>query len=387
MNSSKMAPEDANSDSKEKVKKPPIETDSWCYRDKEDDVHHDFAWTITNFSRKISTVPNGEYIESDKFSVTAHGMDLEWQLCLYPAGKDSEDEEHVSILLELVSRSLTATFSGKIEFSVTSANLDKIFRKKKSIKESDTQIGRPMFGLLAAKFIPHNLLRMDQQNNQISPEDRLTVLCDITIDGKDSQHSGTNQVVVKKPDTTKICPEKMSNDFSALLESGQFSDVTIKCEGHSISCHKTILGARSPVFNAMFIHNMTENQSRTIDIIDLDVETVRDMLKYIYAGRIENLNTRSPRLLEAADKYDLSELKEVCEDTLCSSLSVDSCFECLVLADLHKAVELKAAAVKFIVDRSAEFVNQIDRFKAYPDLIAELFKAIAKSPPSKRRKT
>ena len=100
-------------------------------------------------------------------------MELEWQLCLYPSGKDCEDEEHVSILLELVSRwifskllvgglllmtcfrSLTATFSGKIEFSVVSANGEKVFRKKKSIKESDTQIGRPMFGLLAAKFIPH----------------------------------------------------------------------------------------------------------------------------------------------------------------------------------------------------------------------------------------
>ena len=102
------------------VKKPPIETASWCFRDKEEDVHHDFAWTITNFSRKINLVPNGknslhcfcsiyqlsgEYIESDKFFVSAHGMDLEWQLCLYPSGKDCDDEEHVSILLELVSRS------------------------------------------------------------------------------------------------------------------------------------------------------------------------------------------------------------------------------------------------------------------------------------------
>lgn len=140
-------------------------------------------------------VPNGEYIESDKFSVTAHGMDLEWQLCLYPSGKDCEDEEHVSILLELVSRSLTATFSGKIEFSVVSTNGEKVFRKKKSIKESDTQIGRPMFGLLAAKFIPHNLLRLDQQNNQITPDDKLTVLCEITIDGKDVQQSGQAQVI------------------------------------------------------------------------------------------------------------------------------------------------------------------------------------------------
>ena len=102
-------------------------------------------------------------------------------------------------------------------------------------------------------------------------------------------------------------------DYNNLLETGTFSDVTIKCEGVELACHKVILGARSPVFNAMFVHNMTESQEKKIDIEDLDIETVKDMLKYMYAGKIENLNTRSPRLLEAADKYQLSELKEICE--------------------------------------------------------------------------
>ena len=36
---------------------------------------------------------------------------------------------------------------------------------------------------------------------------------------------------------------------------------------------------RSPVFNAMFIHNMTENQKKEIEIEDLEIETVQDMLK------------------------------------------------------------------------------------------------------------
>ena len=63
--------------------------------------------------------------------------------------------------------------------------------------------------------------------------------------------------------------------------------------------------------------------------------------RYIYAGKIENLNTRSPRLLEAADKYQLSELKEICEEMLCSSLTVETCLECLVLADMHNAADLK----------------------------------------------
>ena len=87
----------------------------------------------------------------------------------------------------------------------------------------------------------------------------------------------------------------MSSDFNFLLESGQFSDVTIKCEGTRLSCHKVILGARlvvleaskgklkplnprSPVFNAMFIHNMTENQKKEIDIEDLEIDTVKDLL-------------------------------------------------------------------------------------------------------------
>jgi len=371
-----------------KEKKPPIETASWCYRDKEEDVHHDFAWTITNFSRKINGVPNGEYIESDKFSVSAHGMDLEWQLCLYPAGKDGEDEEHVSILLELVSRSLTATFSGKIEFSVVSDTGEKVFRKKKSIKESDTQIGRPMFGLLAAKFIPHNLLKMDSQSNQITPSDKLTVLCEITIDGKDVQQSGKQQSDSKP--STKVCLEKLSLDLSKLLEDQQFSDITIVCQdgGNEIKipAHKTILGSRSPVFNAMFNTNMTETQTREVNIIDLNISTVKDMLRYMYIGTIDDLNTRSPNLLEAADKYQLSELKEMCEDTLCANLSVENSLECLVLADLHNAQELKQASVKFIVEHSSDFIDQIDKFKAYPDLIAELFKAMARSPTNKRRK-
>jgi len=68
------------------------------------------------------------------------------------------------------------------------------------------------------------------------------------------------------------------------------------------------------------------------------------------------------------------------------ALDVDTCLECLVLADLHNAEELKDAAVKFVVEHSTEFVEQVDKFKSYPGLMAELFKAMARSPPNKRRK-
>ena len=39
-------------------------------------------------------------------------------------------------------------------------------------------------------------------------------------------------------------------------------------------------------------------------------------------------------------------------------MTVDTCLECLVLADLHNAEELKNASVKFVVEHSEDFVDQ-----------------------------
>lgn len=53
---------------------------------------------------------------------------------------------------------------------------------------------------------------------------------------------------------------------------------------------------------------------------------------------------RLPRL----PQYALERLKVMCEDALCTSLSVDNAAEILILADLHSADQLKTQAVDFI---------------------------------------
>lgn len=44
----------------------------------------------------------------------------------------------------------------------------------------------------------------------------------------------------------------------------------------------------------------------------------------------------------------LERLKVMCEDALCSNLSVENAAEILILADLHSADQLKTQAVDFI---------------------------------------
>ena len=53
-------------------------------------------------------------------------------------------------------------------------------------------------------------------------------------------------------------------------------------------------------------------------------------------------------LLAAADKYALDRLKVMCEESLCSGLSVENAADVLILADLHSADQLKAQAIDFI---------------------------------------
>lgn len=47
-------------------------------------------------------------------------------------------------------------------------------------------------------------------------------------------------------------------------------------------------------------------------------------------------------------QYALERLKVMCEDALCSNLSVENAAEILILADLHSADQLKTQAVDFI---------------------------------------
>lgn len=60
--------------------------------------------------------------------------------------------------------------------------------------------------------------------------------------------------------------------------------------------------ARSPVFAAMFEHEMEERKRNRVDITDVDHEVLREMLRFIYTDRAPNLDKMADDLLAAADK-------------------------------------------------------------------------------------
>lgn len=68
----------------------------------------------------------------------------------------------------------------------------------------------------------------------------------------------------------------------------------------------TRFSARSPVFAAMFAHEMEERKHNRVEIQDVDHEVLREMLRFIYTGKATNLEKMADDLLAAADKVKLS---------------------------------------------------------------------------------
>ena len=61
---------------------------------------------------------------------------------------------------------------------------------------------------------------------------------------------------------------------------GITTDITLICDNEKFPAHKTILGARSDVFSAMFQHNGThEAETNEVEIDDTDARTVKRFLQ------------------------------------------------------------------------------------------------------------
>lgn len=249
---------------------------------------------------------------------------------------DEESKDYLSLYLLLVSCNKSEV-RAKFKFSILNA-------KREETKAMESQrayrfVQGKDWGF--KKFIRRDFL-LDEANGLL-PDDKLTIFCEVSVVADSVNISGqSNAVQFKVPEC------RLSDDLGLLFESQRFSDVTLAVAGKEYQAHKAVLAARSPVFAAMFEHEMEERKHNRVEITDVDADVLKEMLRFIYTGKSNNLEKMADDLLAAADKYALERLKVMCEEALCSGLSVENAAEVLILADLHSADQLKAQAIDFI---------------------------------------
>ncbi|XP_065577159.1 speckle-type POZ protein B-like isoform X2 [Artemia franciscana] len=337
-------------------------------------------WTINNFS--FCREEMGEVLKSSTFSAGANDK-LKWCLRVNPKGLDEESKDYLSLYLLLVSCNKSEV-RAKFKFSILNA-------KREETKAMESQrayrfVQGKDWGF--KKFIRRDFL-LDEANGLL-PDDKLTLFCEVSVVADSVNISGqSNAIQFRVPEC------RLSDDLGMLFENQRFSDVTLSVGGKEFQAHKAILAARSPVFAAMFEHEMEERRCNRADINDVESDVFREMLRFVYTGKATCLDRMADDLLAAADKYALDRLKVMCEEALSLNLSVENVAEVLILADLHSAEQLKAQSIDFINTHATDVMETSgwkSMIQTHPHLIAEAFRALATQqippigPPRKRLK-
>jgi speckle-type POZ protein len=232
----------------------------------------EFTWKITNYSQKKL----GKRITSD-FLVGPRG-ELRFTLEYYPQGDvqsdDTEvsDEEKWASIYLLTQSSKKYDTSHHVEFSILDVDGEKFgirhFHGKIPIND----------GFLW--FI--RLTDIENPANHLLPNDTLTICCRVEETKSESEEC---KCQIEHPPTTNA-RRKLCEDLSSVLDE-KYTDFVFKVKNVNFAAHRVILGARSPVFDAMFQHDMLENRTNETEITDVTTAAFKALLRFIYTGHCE----------------------------------------------------------------------------------------------------
>ncbi|CAL1294973.1 unnamed protein product [Larinioides sclopetarius] len=162
-------------------------------------------------------------------------------------------------------------------------------------------------------------------------------------------------------------PCTLITDLTSLHEDQSTCDVKLKTKTNTFPVHTLILSARSPVFKAMFSNDMKEKTNGCVDVSDLQDETVRRFLLYLYTDQLEDLTWDDAlHLFKAADKYAVIALRDKCSIFLKSNLNLKNACEALMLSDLHLDKNLKESTQNFIL-KNAKVIFKSEEWEILVD--------------------
>ncbi|GBM37031.1 TD and POZ domain-containing protein 5 [Araneus ventricosus] len=168
------------------------------------------------------------------------------------------------------------------------------------------------------------------------------------------------------------CPCVLITDLTSLHKDQSTCDMKLQTKTNIFPVHTSILSARSPVFKTMFSNDMKEKVNGCVDVSDLQDETVRQFLLYLYSDQLEELEWDDAlQLYKAADKYAVISLRDKCSAFLKSNLNLENACEALILSDMHQDRDLKKLAQNLVL-KNANVIFKSEEFKLLAEANSQL---------------
>lgn len=296
------------------------------------------TWSISNYTDTVKFVTSLEssFSEEQPFKLTMTTDIKEGKLRFYATNNTNENvETFCTVYLH--------TFKKRKQYN-------------SSIKNVPSQ-GKELIIDLCSKTI------LDNKSSYL-PKDVLTItfkfdLYEMFINNFMSLHTKPTQDAMEK------FPDTISNIM-----------IKFKVNQEEILANKDILIARNSYFRAMFGSNLQENQTNEIPVTDVRYFVLQQILTFIQFRVLPDLDASFGLTLEifvAADKYQVHELRSMCEEHMINHITMRNVVSLLNIALKYNAVLLKQYTKMFIklhiedIVYNSDFIKLIENF---PEILA-----------------
>lgn len=144
----------------------------------------------------------------------------------------------------------------------------------------------------------------------------------------------------------------------------------------SIKAHKYMLVSRSSVFQSIFCGSLAnDSRSDTIPVSDIDLETFRALLLFLYCEEADVKASNVKKLLYAAKKYAVKGLVDTCLSFLESSINVQNVCNILEQVHLYDGKNLEAKCMAFIYDHAEDVLKSQAFTSLCPSCVDHIVKA------------
>ena len=162
-----------------------------------------------------------------------------------------------------------------------------------------------------------------------------------------------------------FCPQFLCS-LTTLRRNDHYTDVTLKADDVTLSCHRVVLSAASPYFHAMFTSGLEESSSSVVYIKSTDGATLQSIIDYLYSAEISITTENVQNLVSVCDEFQFQELKAACEDFMIEQIEAANCIGLYKFAKFLELELLKSKA-RCVMMTQFKSVVSVEEFEELTD--------------------
>ncbi|ESO95204.1 hypothetical protein LOTGIDRAFT_227286 [Lottia gigantea] len=161
---------------------------------------------------------------------------------------------------------------------------------------------------------------------------------------------------IKIPDLTSL----LRDNIYRLYQEQRHTDIEIHINSVVFNCHKTVLAAMSPYFDAMFASGMRESKDNTVKLQGHVPKHFENILLFMYSGKCDINIDNAEDILKASSLFQMSCLALLCEQFLINHLGSENCIGMWKLARAHGCKSLETKCFMYLLEHFGDICKSED---------------------------